>query len=133
MSKIIKKQSNQSLVKKLKFVEWDKFLPKSLNFSKESNAGVILDKKKNPQFFIFNTPAFLDILSEIDENLSEKLTHSEYYSKSTNPAGYLIDKIESKMSEDQSFVQSLKDIVEESDKKGWLPFSRIQKELGLKQ
>ena len=65
MISTIQKQSNKHLSKKLKFLSWNKFLPKSLKFSKNSNAGVVLDQKKIPKLFIFDAPAFLDILSEI--------------------------------------------------------------------
>ena len=131
MINVIQKQSNKLLSKKLKFLSWEKFLPKSLKFSPESNAGVVLDEKKVPKLFVFDTPAFLDVLSDIDDSLAKKLTHKEYYSKISNPAGYLIDEIESKVPENTSIVESLKNAVDESNSKGWIPFAKIQKELGL--
>ena len=118
--------------KELKLFSWKKFSPlKIFKLGRKSKAAVILDKKGVPQFFLLDTPAFLDVLSEIDEALVDKLSTEEYNSKAVNPAGWLIDEIESKLPLNPKFVNSLKEAIKESNKKGWIPFSKIQAKLGL--
>ena len=119
-------------LKDAKLVPWNKVAPLSVfKLHKGSRAGIILDKEGCPQLFIFDTSSLLDVLSKIDEALVDKLSTREYHSKSVNPAGWLIDEIESRLPLKPEFVQSLKDAVDEAKKKGWVPFSKIQKELGL--
>ncbi len=78
-----------------KFVPINKILPKKIiSWQSKSRAGVVMDNKKNPQFFIFNVFAFLDLLSEIDERLVDKLSSKDYYSSDVNPSGAIIDEIE---------------------------------------
>ena len=119
--------------KSLKLFAWNKFRPfnKLFKIGKKSKAAVVLDKKEIPQFFLLDTHAFLDILSEIDEALVDKLSTQEYHSKSINPAGWLIDEIESKLPLNPKFVSSLREAIKESNKKGWIPFSTIKNKLGL--
>ena len=118
--------------KNLKLIPGNKF--KSLNvfkLSKRAKAAVVLDEEGRPHFFLFDTVAFLDIFSQIDEALVDKLPIEEYHSKTINPAGYLIDELESRLPLNPKFVASLKAAIEEADKKGWIPFSKIQTDLGL--
>ncbi|MCK4553582.1 hypothetical protein KAU19_01300 [Candidatus Parcubacteria bacterium] len=131
MSKALSKTSSTKLAK-AKLMSWSKAMPGSpIKLVKGSQAGVIVDQQGAPQMFIFDTFAFLDVLSEIDDRLADKLSHKEYHSKSVNPAGCLIDEIESKLPVNPNFVQSLKNAIKEANKKGWVPFSKIQAELGL--
>ena len=128
-------KNNSSAVTELKgakLVTWGKSLLSSLKLHKSSRAGIIVDKKGAPQLFVFDTPAFLDILSTIDEALVDRLSDKEYHSKTANPAGYLIDKIEARLPLDPQYVLSLKSAVDEANKKGWVPFSKILKNLGIK-
>ena len=123
------------MVKKLKgakLVAWTKSILSKFKLHKTSRAGIITDKNGVPQLFIFDTPAFLDVLSTIDEALVDSLPDEKYNNKSTNPAGWLIDEIESKLPLNPKFVQSLKDAIEEANKRGWIPFSKIQRSLGFK-
>ena len=119
-------------IKNAKLAPWEKLASKSVfKLEKDSRAGVVLDKQGAPRIFIFDTNAFLDVLSEIDEKLVDKLSDAEYASKSVNPAGWLIDEIESKLPLNQDFVTSLRNSIDEAKKKGWVPFSKIQADLGL--
>ena len=119
-------------LKDAKLVPWNKVVPLSVfKLHKGSRAGIILDKHGAPQLFIFDTFALLDVLSKIDEALVDRVSTKEYHSKSVNPAGWLIDEIETRLPLKPEFVQSLKDAVDEANKKGWVPFSKIQRELGL--
>lgn len=123
------------VVKKLegaKLVSWTKSLLSKFKLHKDSRAGIIMDKSGVPQLFVFDTPAFLDVLSNIDESLVDHLTDEEYASKEANPAGWLIDEIEAKLPPNPKFIQSLKEAIEEARKKGWVSFFKIQKNLGLK-
>ena len=115
-----------------KLVAWTKSILSKFRLHKDSRAGIILDKNGVPQLFLFDTPAFLDILSTIDEALVDRLSDKEYNSKTANPAGYLIDEIEAKLPLNPKFVQSLKDAIEEANRRGWIPFSKVQKRTGLK-
>ena len=127
-------KTNPALIKTkdLKLLSWNKFKPLSVfKLGKRSKAAVVLDNARRPQFFLFNTAAFLDMLSEIDEALVDKLSSEEYNSKSVNPAGWIIDEIESKLPLNPEFVASLKEAIKEANKKGWIPLSRLEIDLGL--
>src|SRR3990167_5256584 len=81
-----------------RFTAWTKFAPKSVfPLSKGSRAGVVVDREGKPKLFVFDTFALLDVLSEIDERLVDTLSHEAYASKETNPAGWMIGEIESKL------------------------------------
>ena len=116
-----------------KLVPWTKtfFSGSPIKLSRGSRAGVIVDADNAPQLFMFDTFAFLDVLSEIDDALADKLSHEEYYSKSANPAGWLINEIEAKLPVNPALIVSLKDAIKEAEVKGWVPFSKIQAELSL--
>lgn len=119
-------------LKDAKLVPWRKVVPLSVfKLSKGSRAGVVLDKEGVPQLFIFDTFALLDILSTVDEALVDKLSPEDYYQKSVNPAGWLIDEIESRLPLNPKYVKSLKKAINEAEEKGWVPFSKIKRELGL--
>lgn len=119
--------------KDARLVPWNKIVPLSVfNLGKSSRAGVVLDKEGTPQLFIFDTFALLDVLSEIDEKLVDRLSTTDYHSKSVNPAGWLIDEIEARLPLNPEYIQSLKDAIDEANKKGWIPFSKLQKELRLR-
>jgi len=123
------------VVKKLegaKLVSWTKFVLSKFKLHKDSRAGIIVDKNGVPQLFVFDTPAFLDVLSTVDESLVDRLSDAEYHSKNANPAGWLIDEIEAKLPPNPKFVHTLKQAIGEAKRKGWVPFSKIQREFGLK-
>lgn len=102
-----------------------------IKVSRGSKAVVYLDKNGTPKVFAFDTFALLDILSAIDEPLLDKLSDEEYHSAKTNPAGWMIDKIESRMPVHPKFAQSLKNAVREAGCKGWVPLSKLCADLGL--
>ena len=119
-------------VKGVKLLTWTKSMLSKFKLHKGSRAGMLVDKEGIPQLFIFDTPALLDVLSAVDEALVDRLSDKEYHSKSSNPAGWLIDEIEAKLPPNPEFVQSLRDAIIEAGRKGWIPFSKIQKIAGLK-
>lgn len=119
-------------LKSAKLIPLNKMVPSSVfKLGKGSKAAVVIDKNGAPQVFIFDTFALLDMLSKIDESLVDRLSTQEYHNKSVNPAGWLIDKIESKLPLNPNFILSLKKAIAEAKKKGWIPFEKIQQELGL--
>lgn len=91
------------------FKSWDKFVPKSLlKLEKGSQGGVVLNKDGSPKFFLFDVFAFLDILSEIDERLVDKLSDEEYVDKSVNPCWWLIGEIEEKLPLSPEYIEKLR-------------------------
>ena len=109
-------------------VSWGKELPKAVfPLEKGSKAAVVVGRQGIPKLFIFDTFAFLDVLSKIDEVLFEKLSAEDYYSKNINPSGWLIDTIESKLPVNENYAKSLKSSIREAKKKGWIPFELIEK------
>ncbi|MFH1392233.1 MAG: hypothetical protein ABIG90_00930 [bacterium] len=110
---------------KVKFVSWQKAMPRIFNFNKNSNVGVFVDSEGAPKAMIFDVNSFLDMLSEIDEKLVDKFSTQDYYSKKHNPAGWLIDEIESKLPVNPKYANSLKQIIAEANKKGWIPFKNL--------
>lgn len=103
-----------------------------LKLGKNSKAAVIVDNHGAPQGFLFDVFAFLDILSKVDEALVDRLSSAEYHDPSVNPAGSLIDEIEARLPVRSELVLSLRKAIAEADKKGWIPFKKIERRLGLK-
>jgi len=115
-----------------RLIAWDRLAPKSVfPLEKSSRAGVVLDRDGAPQLFIFDTFALLDVLSKIDESLVDRLTSEEYHSKSVNPAGWLIDEIESRLPVNPKYANALLKGIEEAKQKGFIPFEKIKAEFGL--
>lgn len=111
--------------KKIEFVSWQKIVPKRVfKFSKNSQVVAVLEQGA-PRYVFFNINGFLDMLSEIDEKLVDKFSAKDYYSKKHNPAGWLIDEIESKLPVNPKYANSLKQIIAEANKKGWIPFKNL--------
>lgn len=119
-------------LKDAKLLPWSKMIPSFVfKLKRGSRAGVVVDQDGIPHLFIFDTFALLDILSEIDERLVERLPVKDYHSKVINPAGWLIDELESRLPLNPGYIKSLKDAIDEADRKGWVSFSKIQKEFGI--
>ncbi len=112
-----------------KMIQWKKWVPRSVfPLEKGSKAGIVADRNGTPRWFIFDTFALLDVLSRIDEGLVDRLSNEDYHSKKANPAGWLIDEIESKLPLSDSFVQSL----DEAEKHGWISAEEMKKRLKKK-
>ena len=115
-----------------KLVPFSKLAPASVfKLGKGSKAAVFVDKKGVPKLFAFDTFAFLDVLSGIDNILLDRLSDEEYHDKKFNPAGWLIDKIESKLPLNPKFIASLKKSIKEAEEKGYIPFEDVLKRLHL--
>ena len=115
-----------------KLIPFSKLAPRSVfKLNKASKAAVFVDKKGTPKIFAFDTFAFLDLLSGIDNIFLDKLSDEEYHDKTFNPAGWLIDKIEAKLPLNPKFVASLKKSIEEAKSKGYIPFEEVIKKLHL--
>ncbi len=117
-------------LKSAKMMSWNKVKALAVfKLAKKSRAAVVMDRNGKPRLFMLDTSALLDVLSTIDEALVDKLTTNEYGTKAVNPAGWLIDELESKLPVNPKFVSSLEKAMEESKKKGWIPFSKIRSAL----
>lgn len=111
---------------------WERVAPKSVfPLARGSRAGVVVDRAGTPRVFVFDACALLDVLSTIDERLVDRLSDAEYHSKAANPAGWLIDELETQLPVSDAYVQSLKDAVAEARCKGWVPFEAIERALRL--
>ena len=104
---------------------------KEVGIDKKSKAAVVVDNNDVPRFFIFDTFALLDLLSQIDDALVDRLSPEDYHSKGVNPSGWLIDEIESRLPLKKNFVLSLKKALKQGQKEGWIPFSQIKFDLDL--
>ena len=122
-----KKGTKLAKVSDAKAISWEHIVPQSVfPLEKGSRAGAILDQQGTPRYFVFDTRALLDVLSVVDEALSDRLSSEEYYSKTANPAGWLIDHLEARLPVSRSYVSSLKSAIGEAQKKGWIPFKKIK-------
>jgi hypothetical protein len=109
-----------------KLIPWEQVAPTSIfPLEKGSRAGVIVDRNGTPRVFVFDTAALLDVLSARDRRLVDRLPDEAYHSKEGNPAGWLIDEIESRLPVSAAYVQSLKDAIAEAKRKGWVPFETV--------
>lgn len=118
-----KKKSLQVALRGAKFVRWNGIVPRSVvPMDKHSRAAIVVNDANVPQAFVFDTSAFLDLLLTIDSNLLDHLSHEEYASKTANPTGYLIDKIEGLLPVRPSSTRSLKLFIDEAKKQGWVSF-----------
>jgi len=110
-----------------KLVSWKRIIDASVvPISKKSHATIVVDRNNIPLLFVFDTFAFLDVLSRIDEELVDRLSSRDYHSKDVNPAGWLIDEIEGKLPLKKEYVDSLKKAIKEAKDKGWIPFEKIE-------
>ncbi len=115
-----------------KCVPWKRLAPKSIfPLEKSSRAGVVLDRAGTPRVFVFDTAALLDVLSAIDAQLVDRLPDKAYHSKDANPAGWLIDELESRLPVSPEYIQSLKEAITEAKRKGWVPFEAVERALKL--
>lgn len=112
-----------------KLVSWKSIMSRGVPFSKKSRAGIVVDRKGAPLLFIFDTLAFLDVLSEIDEELVDRLSSKDYHSKDANLAGWIIDEIETKLPLRKEYSASLKEAIAEAREKGWVPFEKIDQDV----
>ena len=120
------KRSVPARASNAKLVPWEQVAPASVfPLAKGSRAGVIVDRDGTPRLFVFDTAALLDLLSTIDERLVDRLPDAAYHAKEGNPAGWLIDEIESRLPVSAAYVQSLKDAIAEAKHKGWVPFDTV--------
>lgn len=127
---MIKKKLQSTRQSDAKLVSWKSLIGASVvPISKKSRAAIAVDQKGVPLLFVLDTLAFLDLLSKIDEELADRLSSKDYHSKNVNPAGWLIDEIETKLPLNKSYVKSLKKAIDEARVKGWIPFDKITQDV----
>ena len=127
-----KKPSLPARVADAKAVPWERVAPKSVfPLERGSRAGVVLDRAGVPRLFVFDTFALLDVLSAIDERLVDRLSDEEYHSEGANPAGWLIDELETHLPVREEYIESLKEAIAEAERKGWVPLKAIARALHL--
>lgn len=114
----------------LRLVSWKSIMSTGVvPISKKSRAGIVVDGKGVPLLFIFDTFAFLDVLSKIDEELVDRLSSKDYHSKDANPAGWVIDEIETRLPLRKEYTASLKEAINEAREKGWISFEKIEQDV----
>ena len=96
---------------------------------KDFGAGVLVDEKGSPRGFVFDTYSLWDLLCAMDEKYEESASAKKYVFK--NPVGWLIDAIEAHLPINPKLAQKLKKGIEEAEKLGYIPFEKMQRELGL--
>ena len=104
-------------------------LKKSGSIAKDFKAGVVVDKNGSPKYFIFDTYSLWDMLCAFDAKFEEHAPTEEYVLH--NPAGWLIDAIETHLPINPKLASRLKKGIEEAKKLGLVPFEKIKNELGL--
>ena len=132
MARARRKQSLPVRVAHTTLLRWERLVPKPvMPLGRGSRAGILVDKQGVPRLFVFDTFAFLDVLSAIDERLVDRLSDDAYHSKAANPAGWLIDEIEGTLPLNPEYIQSLKDAIAEAKRTGWIPFEDVKRALRL--
>jgi hypothetical protein len=115
-----------------KLIRWEEVAPRSVfPLERGSRAGVVVDRAGVPRVFVLDTFALLDVLSAIDERLVDRLSDEEYHSKAANPAGWLIDELETTLPVSTEYVQSLRAAIAEAKRAGWIPFEDVERALNL--
>ena len=113
-------------ITKGKLLPWTKFqFLHPFKLAGKARAAVVTNGHGRAQYFVLNTFALLDVLSAIDDPLSHRLSIEEYHSKKINPAGWLIDEIESQLPLNPKLAASLKKAVAQAKQKGWVPLENI--------
>ena len=92
-----------------------------------SETSVIMDKNRNPQGFVFGRNAFITMLEHIDGEFEKRVTDQKKYFD--NPAGKLIDAIESKLPLNEDFVNKLKLIISTTNKSDYISIDEIMKNI----
>ena len=92
-----------------------------------SETSVIMDKNKNPLGFVFGRDAFITMLEHIDDEFDKRVADPEKYFN--NPAGKLIDAIESKLPLNPDFVRKLKLIISSTNKSDFISIDEIMKNI----
>lgn len=127
---MIKKKLLPTKQSSVRLVSWKSIVNRAVvPISKKSRAGIVVDGKGVPLLFIFDTFAFLDVLSKIDEELVDRLSSKDYHSKDANPAGWIIDEIETRLPLRKAYIASLKKAIDEAREKGWIPFEDIEQDV----
>ncbi len=88
-----------------KLVPFKKFTKKSESFNL-SDTSVMVDKKGVPLGFVFGRDSFISFLEYIDSEFEKRVEDPKV--AYDNPAGRLIDLIESKLPLNPKFVKDLK-------------------------
>jgi hypothetical protein len=134
-----KKVRTKALVKlsakepvKLELMERFAALPNELKKEishKNFKAGVVVDKKGSPKYFVFDTYSFWDLLCAFDTKFEESVSAKEYVFH--NPVGWLIDAIETHLPLNPKLVSKLKRGILEAKKLGLVSFEKIKHELEI--
>lgn len=96
---------------------------------KDFKAGVVVDTKGSPKYFIFDTYSLWDLLCVSDAKFEENVSAKEYVFH--NPLGWLIDAIEARLPINPELALKLKKGIEEAKKLGLVPFEKIKRQLGI--
>ena len=109
-------------------------VPKALKrsgvvFPKDFKAGVVMDARGAPRYFVFDTASLWDLLCAADAALEAGVSAETYVHH--NPIGWLIDAIESHMPLNPKLVAKLKKGLKEVQQLGVVPFEKVKAGLGL--
>ena len=84
---------------------------------------VVTDKNGTAIGFVFNRDSFISLLEKIDEAFDKKIKNP--LSAYNNPAGKLIDLVESTLPVKNTFIKQMKESISSVDKYGWIPLDKV--------
>ena len=100
---------------------------KGFAFPKNFKALVLKSQNGSPKYFVFDTQSLWDMLCAADEKFEEKASPEEYWY--SNPVGWLVDEIESRLPVNPKLTERLKKNLREAEKLGLVPFLTIKEKL----
>ena len=90
-----------------------------------SGASVIMDENSTPLGFVFGRNSFISLCTIIDNEFEEKVKDPK--KAYNNPAGRLIDLIESRLPVNPGFTKKLKISISEAKQTGWIPLEELNR------
>ena len=112
-----------------RFVPLPRAVKASLAFPKDFKAGVVMDSRGTPRYFVFDVQSFWDLLCAVDTAWEANVSDKAYVFH--NPVGWLIDAIETHLPLNPKVVAKLKKGLDEAKRLGVVPFEKIKRQLGL--
>jgi len=111
-----------------KLVPFKKFSKQADKFNL-SDTSVMVDKTGIPLGFVFGRDSFISFLEYIDNEFEKRIEDPKL--AYDNPAGKLIDLIETKLPLNPKFVKDLKSSISKTRKSDWISLDEISYSLNV--